>query len=101
MKSILNEKKTKWMILSWDPGQNTKIIVNNKEIEKVKEFRYLGRIITENLSPEVEVKQRIRQAKTAFLKMKNFLKNRSPNLKSRQRLLKCYIYSSHMHSKNY
>ena len=52
----IDEKKTKWMIISRDPGQNTKIIVINKEIEKVKEFWYLGCIITENLSPEFEVK---------------------------------------------
>lgn len=79
----INEKKTKWMIFSRDFDLSAKIVINKKEIEKVKEFQYLGCIITENLSPEVEVKQRIVQTKTTLLKMKNILANQTLNLKSR------------------
>lgn len=46
-------------------------MINNKkieiEIERVKECRYLGCIITENRSLETEV----RHAKTTFSRMKN------------------------------
>ncbi len=42
-------------------------------VERVEQLQYLVGIITKDLSPEVEIKRRIRYAKTAFVNMKILL----------------------------
>ncbi|CAG9834914.1 unnamed protein product, partial [Diabrotica balteata] len=69
------------------------IRVNNKNIQKVPKFRYLGSWITEDLDPNIEIRSRIEQARTAFTNMRTFLSNSSLNLTLRYRFVKCYIYS--------
>ncbi len=64
----------------------------------MKEFKYLGTLITEDLNPEIEIKRRIGYAKATFGRMKNFLTNRFINLKSRKRMLKRYVYSVLLYS---
>ena len=49
----INEKKTKFMIISRDQHPDANIVINNKEIERVREFKYLGCFITSDLAPEI------------------------------------------------
>lgn len=96
---IIIKKKTKFMIVGHETHPDAKIRIIGREINwKVREFKYLGFIITEDLILEVEVKCRITYAKAAFMKMKNLLTNQSPNLNFRQRTLKCYINSILLYS---
>ena len=89
----INERKTKFMVLSREEHPDARITINNKRIERVQEFKYLGCYITSDLEPEIEIRRRCGYAKNAFGKMKKMFTDKSLNLQSRQRLLKCYIYS--------
>ena len=89
----MKRKQNGWWLVE-TPARILRILLITRRLKRLWNFDiWVAFIITENLSPEVEVKQRIGQAKTVFLKMKNLLTNCSLNLKSRQRLLKFYIYS--------
>jgi len=50
-----------------------KITFNGNKIEQVKQFRYLGSVITENGRCEQEMKTRIAMDKTAFNERKTLL----------------------------
>lgn len=54
-------------------------------VERVREFKYVQTITTDQLDSEVEIK-RITYAKLAFYKMKHFLTSKSISLKTRQRI---------------
>lgn len=89
----INVSKTKFMIFSRERHENAHLILNNSVIERVQRFKYLGSIITENLDPDIEIKCRIETARTTFQRMRNLLCDDNLNLKLRQRLVKCYIWS--------
>lgn len=61
---------------------------------QVREFKYLGSIISEKVDCEKDIKTRITIAKTTFAKMKKILTNVSMNMKLRLRMLKCYVWST-------
>ena len=89
----INVQKTKIMVFSRDEHLDTYITVGNSSIERVKKFKYLGSMITEKLDPDTEVRCRIEMARVAFNSMKTFFCNDNLNLKLRQRMVKCYIWS--------
>ena len=88
----LNAKKTKVMVIDKKEKIQCVIKVGNKELEQVKEYKYLGSWITDNAKCEEEVKRRIGKAKADFWKFKEFLR-RDINLKLKLRILKIYIFS--------
>ncbi|CAG9828609.1 unnamed protein product, partial [Diabrotica balteata] len=89
----INIDKTKVMVVSRTRNMQLNISVNNKNIQKVLKFRYLGSWITEDLDPDIKIRSRIEQARTAFTNMRTLLSNSSLNLMLRYRFVKCYIYS--------
>lgn len=90
----MNLKKTKFMIITKTENVQANLIIDGTSIERVEKYKYLGTWITETLDQSIEVKARIEIARTAFLKIKKFLCNKSINLKLRIRMLKCYIFST-------
>lgn len=89
----INVAKTKFMVFSRQPYLNASLEVNGQNIERVSSFKYLGCYITEQLDPEKEVRCRIESARATFKKMRSLFCNDSLNLKLRQRMIKCYIWS--------
>ena len=67
------------------------LLVNNEEIEVVREFKYLGSILTQDANPEREILCRIALAGSAF----NCLRNVWRNSKYSQKL-KLRIYNSNV-----
>ena len=55
----INVKKTKTMRISRRKRSVLNIIIEGKNVEQVKKFRYLGVIITEDGRCDVEIKTRI------------------------------------------
>ena len=80
------------MVISKQRGKKCKIIVDNVELEQVKSYKYLGSWITEDGKCDQEIKTRIGMAKDAFWKQKELLR-RDLNLKVKQRILQCYVFS--------
>jgi hypothetical protein len=69
-----------------------KIMIDQKQLENVVYFNYLGSMITNDARCTREIKSRIAMAKTAFNKKKNLF-NSKLELNLRKKLVKCYIWS--------
>ena len=95
----MNAKKTKTMVINKreDPTP-IKIKVDGAEIEQVQNFIYLGHRITEDGRSEEEIKRRVGIARTAFSKMTRTLTKQHIPLKTRKRILQCYIWSTLLHA---
>lgn len=68
----INENKTKIMKIG-KTQENISIKLNNKEIEQVDSFKYLGTIIDSKGSQEKEINARIESASRVFHSLKNVL----------------------------
>ena len=87
----MNVEKTKLMRISRQPFP-VKIMIDQKQIENVESFKYLGSILTNDGRCMCEIKSRIAMAKAAFNK-KWALFTSTLYLKLRKDLVKCYIWS--------
>ena len=68
----MNVEKTKVMRISRQPSPVT-ITVDQKQLQNVKCFKYLGSMLTEDGRCTCEIKSRIVMEKAAFNKKKNLL----------------------------
>ena len=82
---------TKVMRISRQPSPIT-ITIDQKQLENVKCFKYLGSMLTEDGRCTCEIKSRIAMAKAAFNKKKNLF-TRKLDLNLRKRLVRCYVWS--------
>ena len=90
----INIRKTKVMKISKREGSRTtvKIHIGGEEIEQVKEFCYLGSMITTDAKCHRDIKRRIALGKEAFTKRKELLRgNMNRNLK--KRMIKTLVWS--------
>ena len=83
--------KTKVMRISRQPLQ-VKIIIDQKQLENVESFKYLGSIITIDGKCTCEMKCRIAMAKAAFNKKRNLFTS-TFDLEFRKKVVKCYVWS--------
>ena len=73
----MNVKKTKTMIISRDPeGKKVDIKVDNKTIQQVEKFIYLGTLILEEIKTDKEIERRKNIAKEKFSSMAKILKSK-------------------------
>lgn len=89
----INSKKTKFMVVSKNNIPATPLYLNGILIEEVTKFKYLGCLVTNRWDPEVEIRSRIEQARSTFLKLKKFLTNNDLSFQLRYRMVKCYVWS--------
>ena len=96
----MNTKKMKTMIIRRDvnDGSKVKIKVDGVILEQVESYQYLGQLITEDGRCEKDIRRRISIAKTNFLKMKNVLTTKKLSMKTRKKILYCYIISTLMYA---
>jgi len=84
-------KKTKVMRISRQQSP-VKIIINQKQLENVESFKYLGNLLTNDGRCTCEIKCRIAMAKGAFNK-KRTLFTSTLDLEFRKKLVKCYVWN--------
>ena len=90
----MNVKKTKTMTLSRDPeGKKVDIEVDNKTIQQVEKFIYLGTLILEEIKTDKEIEKRKNIAKEKFSSMAKILKSKPLKLTTKLKIVKCYSYS--------
>jgi hypothetical protein len=87
----INVEKTKVMRISRQPFP-VKIMIEQKQLENVESFTYIGSILTNDGRCTCEIKCRIAMVKATFNK------KRTPftitlDLKLRKKLVKCYVWS--------
>jgi hypothetical protein len=69
-----------------------KIVIDQKQLENVESFKYLGSILTNDGRCTCEIKCRIAVAKASFNK-KRTLFTSTLNLELKKKLVKCYVWS--------
>jgi len=87
-----NVQKAKMMRISRQPFP-TQIMNDQKQLDNVEYFNYLGNMITNNARCTREIKFKIAMAKAAFNKMMIILTS-TLDLNFRKKLVKCYIWST-------
>jgi hypothetical protein len=92
----MNVEKTKVMEISRQPFP-VKIVIDQKQLENVESFKYLGSMLTNDGRCTCEIKRRIAMAKAAFNK-KRALFTSTLDLELKKKLVKCYIWSIALHS---
>jgi hypothetical protein len=70
-----------------------KIMIDQKQLENVESFKYLGSILTNDKTCACEIKCRIAMTKAAFNKKRTFFTS-TLDLELRKKLVKCYIWST-------
>jgi hypothetical protein len=87
----MNVEKTKVMRISRQPFP-VKIMIDEKQLENVESFKYLGSILINDGRSTCEIKCRIARAKAAFNKKRDHFIS-TLDLELRKKLVKCYIWS--------
>jgi len=87
----MNVEKTKVVRISRQLFP-VKIMIDQKQLENVESFKYLGSILTNDGRCTCEIKCRIAMAKAAFNK-KRALSTSTLDLELRKKLVQCYIWS--------
>ena len=72
-------------------------MINQKKLENIEYFSYLGRLITNVARCTRAIKSRTAIAKTAFNRKKNIFTNKF-DLNLRKKLVKCYVWSIALYS---
>nr|CAH7731963.1 unnamed protein product [Callosobruchus chinensis] len=81
------------MVVSRDNLPNVDLQLNGNQLERVNKFKYLESMVDDQCNLELEIRCRIEQARSTFLKLKKFLTNRNLNFKLRYRIVECYVWS--------
>jgi hypothetical protein len=87
----INVKKTNVMVVSREGDEIANIYIDGQRVEQVKQFKYLGAIISENGRCIADVKTKIGMAKEAFRKRRELL-TRSLNIDIKKRMVKMLIW---------
>ena len=88
----INTKKTKIMRMSTVEGRTMKITVNGQNLERVKQFCYLGSLVTEDCRSCHDVRRRIALGKEAFSKKSDLMRG-SLSLHLKKRMVKAFVWS--------
>ena len=89
----MNVSKTKTMLVNKaGEERNIAIDVDGQELEQVRDFKYLGQIITDDGRRDKEVKRRIAIARSNFINMKDVLATRKLKWDTRIRLASEMLY---------
>ena len=83
---------TKVMKISKKERTNVTLIINGERVDQVREFCYLGSLITEDARCHKEIKKRIAMGKEAFTKRRELLRG-GMNRNLKKRLIKTLIWS--------
>jgi hypothetical protein len=77
----VNADKTKYMIMSRDrnAGRRHSVKIDNRSIERVEEFKYLGTTLTDQNSLQEEIKSRLKLGNDCYHSVKNVLFSRLPS----------------------
>src|SRR5215510_5461141 len=87
----MNVEKAKVMRISRQPFP-VKLMIDQKQLENVESFKYLGSMLTNDGRCTCEIKSRIAIAKAAFNKKRALIRSKM-DLELRKKLVKCYIWS--------
>ncbi len=88
----INVKKTKVMVVSKRGKIKCQVTLDNKTLEQVSRYKYLGSWISDDAKCVEEIRTRIALAKEAFWKNKELLR-RNIRPRTKLKILNCYVFS--------
>lgn len=89
----VNPNKTKVMIISKENITGVQLTINDRPVERVPTYLYLGSMLNEQWDNSQEIKIRIEKARAAFIQMSKLFKSHNLTLEIKLRLLRCYVFS--------
>jgi hypothetical protein len=89
----VNAEKTKYMIMSrsQNAGHNHNIKIDNKSVERVEEFKYLGATLTNRNSIHEEIKSRLKSGNACYHSVQNLLSSRLQSKNTKIRVYRTII----------
>ncbi|KAI4460412.1 reverse transcriptase (rna-dependent dna polymerase) [Holotrichia oblita] len=87
----INENKTKLMRVGGKRKEDKSIKMGNFKFDEVDKFRYLGIMISNDGSRDLEIKEKMMAANTACYANKNLLKNKDINKKTKIKIYNILI----------
>ena len=87
-------KKAECMVVSRKDSPKCDLKIGDIKIKQVKKFSYLGSMLTKDGKCDTEIQRRIGIAKDAFQKLSKVLTNRKMTIKTRKRVLDCYVITN-------
>ena len=89
----MNVDKTKIMLIDKNNNEEVfEITLEEETVEVVKEFKYLGALITNNYDDTKEIRRRIAIAKNATISLSKVWKDKSISKKTKIRLLRSIVF---------
>ena len=88
---FMNVKKTKTMVISKE-HKDINIRCDEREVQQVSQFKYLGAIVTEEADCRTEINARLGQGRSLLKKLSKIWKSRSLTVKSKLRVLKTLVW---------
>lgn len=87
---LLNLKKTKIMTIAGDGA--IKLKLDGEELECVREFIFLGSLVTQSGESSVEVKRRLTLGRSAMLSMTRVWKTKDISIATKSRLVRAIVF---------
>ncbi|CAG9830832.1 unnamed protein product [Diabrotica balteata] len=81
------------MVISKKHIPPSQLLVDQQQILQVPHYYYLGTTINDQWDHSVEIKQRIEKTRSAFVRMSKIFKSHELPLKTKMRLLRCYVFT--------
>jgi hypothetical protein len=88
---IVNESKTKYMVMSRQVTPKNNLKVNGYSFEQVKEFKYLGVNINEENNMHDEIKLRLSAANKSYYAMKDMFLSKLLSRRTKEKLYTTYL----------
>jgi len=89
----INSGKTKILVCARWPAINANIYLEKQLISEVSSFKYMESLITSDGRNSQEIKQRIGQAKSSFIKKKKILVLKKISRAIKKTFLKTFVWS--------
>ena len=87
----LNAKKTKFLYIGKEP--HSTINIGDEKIERVKHFKYLGSIKTDDADCSKDINTRIGMAKKRMVDLNNIWKDKTIGKQLKVKIVKCLIWT--------
>ncbi|CAG9836785.1 unnamed protein product [Diabrotica balteata] len=81
------------MVISKKHIPPSQLLEDQQQILQVPRYYYLGTTINDQWDHSVEIKQKIEKARSAFVRMNKIFKSHNLPLKTKIRLLRCYVFT--------
>jgi hypothetical protein len=87
----INQEKTTFMEVISNKTNEKHIIIDNRKIEKVSEFQYLGSIVTCDNNINVEINHRLTMGNKSYYGFQNLLRSKLPRKETKCKICKTLI----------